>query len=94
MLVWGLQELSARRRYRAVALASLSLAALAACILLTRNEIGYWRDNESLFRHAIAVTENNDLAHFNLGGELASRGAFARSHPILRRGGPNQPQQK
>ena len=83
MLVWGIHGVSFRWRYRAAVLAALTLAVLVLCITLTRRQIGYWKDNESLFSHALAVTENNDLAHFNLGAELASRGAFAEAIPHL-----------
>jgi len=41
--------------------------AVFACLALTRQQIGYWRDGETLFRHALAVTEDNEAAHSNLG---------------------------
>ncbi len=81
IIVWGIHELASRWRYRTVVLGALSLTALLVCTTVTRHQIGYWKDNESLFHHALAVTENNDLAHFNLGCELASRGAFAEAIP-------------
>ncbi len=34
---------------------------------LTRQQVGYWKDDETLFRHALKVTSNNYLAHNNLG---------------------------
>jgi tetratricopeptide (TPR) repeat protein len=44
-----------------------ALIALCACSLLTRHQVGFWRDSISLFKHAIAVTENNSTAHATLG---------------------------
>ena len=41
---------------------------------LTRQQLGYWQDSETLFRHALAVTENNYLAHNNLGIALDKKG--------------------
>ncbi len=41
---------------------------------LTRQQIGYWKDSETLFRHALEVTENNYLAHNNLGAALREKG--------------------
>ncbi len=41
---------------------------------LTWQQIGYWRDTETLFRHAIAVTKNNYLAYNNLGTALDQQG--------------------
>lgn len=44
---------------------------LTAC---TRHQVRYWRNNEALFRHAIAATSGNVLAHYNLGGILLEQG--------------------
>ena len=48
--------------------------AVFACLALTRQQIGYWRDSEALFRHALEVTQNNTLAHYGLGVALDERG--------------------
>ncbi len=47
-----------------------------ACILVTENQLQFWRDSETLFRRAIAVTENNDIALINLGVALDVQGRF------------------
>jgi len=44
--------------------------AIALCAGMTWRQVHYWIDGETLFRHAIAVTENNYIAHDNLGVEL------------------------
>jgi tetratricopeptide (TPR) repeat protein len=57
--------------------AALSVAAGAAIVLgvaLTRQQIGYWQDSEALFRHMLAVTENNPVAHHGLGVALGRKG--------------------
>ncbi len=51
-----------------------SLAGLLACIALTEYQLAFWRDSETLFRRAIAVTENNSTAHLNLGAALETKG--------------------
>lgn len=43
-------------------------------IALTCRQVGYWKDSETLFRHALASTENNDFAHANLGETLLGQG--------------------
>ena len=48
--------------------------AVFACLAMTRQQIGYWHDSEALFRHALAVTENNDGAHNGLGIALDQKG--------------------
>jgi tetratricopeptide (TPR) repeat protein len=75
-LVWGAHELTARWRYQAVALSVVAVAAALACIGVTRQQIGHWKDDETLWRHALAVTKNNGLAHYNLGFALARKEVF------------------
>ncbi len=47
------------------------LIALALCVALTENQLRFWRNSETLFRRAIAVTRDNYSAHFNLAKELS-----------------------
>jgi tetratricopeptide (TPR) repeat protein len=47
---------------------------LTACLILTENQLRFWRDSESLFTHALAVTKDNALAHLNLGSALQLQG--------------------
>jgi tetratricopeptide (TPR) repeat protein len=47
-----------------------SLIALVVCVVLTEHQLQFWRDSEILFRHTIAVTQNNATAHLNLGSAL------------------------
>ena len=49
---------------------------LGVCALLTMNQLRYWRDSETLFRHAVAATNNNGLAYDNLGISLFNQGRF------------------
>ena len=79
--VWGLSEaFEGWPRFR-VALAG---GACAACLALTWAQTGYWRNSESLYRHAIAVTADNYLARFNLASVLEARGATAEAAAELR----------
>jgi Flp pilus assembly protein TadD len=72
--VWGAYELTRRWRYQALALAVAGGGAIVLCLALTRQQIGYWRDSETLFRHALAVTDNNYGAHIGLGVALREKG--------------------
>jgi Flp pilus assembly protein TadD len=72
--VWGACELARRWRHHGIVLPVAGLATIAACIGLTRHQLGYWTDTETLFRHTIAVTENNYMAHNNLGAALLKKG--------------------
>ena len=42
--------------------------------LMTWIQVGYWRNSVELYRHAIEVTNDNYLAHHNLGNALLSQG--------------------
>jgi tetratricopeptide (TPR) repeat protein len=50
---------------------------LAACLALTGNQLRFWRDNESLFAHAVAVTKENGSAHLNYGVAIEEKGRQA-----------------
>jgi tetratricopeptide (TPR) repeat protein len=47
---------------------------LLVCLVRARQQIGFWKNSETLFRHALAVTEYNWLAHMNLGDALYKKG--------------------
>ncbi|HEY5042167.1 MAG TPA: tetratricopeptide repeat protein [Verrucomicrobiae bacterium] len=52
---------------------------LLACVLATEFQLQFWRDSETLFRRAIAVTQNNDIALVNLGVALEEQNRFAEA---------------
>lgn len=84
ILVWGVAGLCARWRFRAAALSAVTLAAALLCIAFTRRQIGFWRNDESLWRRAVAVAGECDLTHYNLGITLARNGALDEAIPHLR----------
>ena len=49
-------------------------AALLACLLATWVQVGYWRNSETLFTHAMQVTGTNYMAYHHLGMALANEG--------------------
>jgi tetratricopeptide (TPR) repeat protein len=57
-----------------IAVASVAGTCLAACAVLTVNQIEYWQTSETLFRRTASVTKNNYLAYNNLGYYLSGRG--------------------
>ena len=59
----------------------ISLLLLIPCTLLTYTQLAYWRNSETLFTHALSVTENNYIAHINLGAALAEKGDLASALP-------------
>jgi tetratricopeptide (TPR) repeat protein len=56
-----------RLRLGPVLPASVAGLLLAGCLTATAVQLRYWKDTESLFTHALAVTTDNASAHLNLG---------------------------
>jgi tetratricopeptide (TPR) repeat protein len=73
LLAWAITDaLTSRLQRRIVAVtASLAIIALAWCAHV---QASYWRNGESLWGHALAVTSGNFMAHDGLGQCLANRG--------------------
>lgn len=76
VVAWGIAEAAERipARVRTAALGAAAAAVLLAFGWVTRAQAAVWRDGVTLFEHAIAVTEENAVAHQNLGAALALRG--------------------
>jgi protein O-mannosyl-transferase len=58
IVVWGLGEIAARRA-AARPIAALAVAACCAYGVVAWSDAAYWRDTITLFRHTIAVTDDN-----------------------------------
>jgi protein O-mannosyl-transferase len=104
MLAWGAPSLiqswsrrwlvlTVRRRRdglqgRSAPLAVLGVAVLVGCAALSWKQIGYWQNGESLFRHALAVTDEssatgispaNAVIHLGLGYALLQSGGLSEA---------------
>jgi tetratricopeptide (TPR) repeat protein len=64
---------------RPPAAGAIAVAILCACACLTSLQLRYWRNSETLFRHATEVTSGNYLAYNNLGFYLSKRGRAAEA---------------
>ena len=76
VVIWGAAELAGRLQVPKAALTGAAVAVFAVCSVLTDRQAQRWQDSVTLFRHALEVTENNSLAHKNLGAALASQGKY------------------
>lgn len=72
-LIFCLAEILPKRAPRMI-LQVAAVLMIAVSALLTRNQLSYWRNSETLFRHALSVTKDNYIAHINLGAALANQG--------------------
>ena len=64
---WALADLSVSWRHRRMVLSAAALFVIGALSWSAWMQTSYWRDSETLFTHALAVTKNNDVAENNLG---------------------------
>jgi len=73
-VVWALGAAASQRGIRGVWLTASAVGVLFLLGSLTYRQIGYWHDNETLWRYTLSVTERNYTAHNNLALALAKLG--------------------
>jgi tetratricopeptide (TPR) repeat protein len=71
---WGAPELVAGWRYGRVAMPAAAACVVLACAAAARAQVGYWSGSTALWQRALDVTEDNYVAHNNLGGVLVKQG--------------------
>jgi Flp pilus assembly protein TadD len=74
MICWAVADWAEQKHLPAVALRAVSAVVLVVLGLVAYRQLGYWRDNVTLWSHALAVTQNNFLAENNLGKALLADG--------------------
>ena len=79
MAAWGIPELLRKRRYREEMLATSSTLVLLCFFMATWRQVGYWRNNFTLFDHAMAVTTDNYGAYYARGNAYAAVGDERRA---------------
>ena len=84
MLVWGAGEAFQHWRVPVAVIWGLAIMVLTACAARTVDQVKYWRNSETLFRHAIAVTKYNDIAYSNLAATLVAKGEFDEAVALIR----------
>jgi protein O-mannosyl-transferase len=83
ILAWGAGEVLKDGRAPKLLLAGVAAAVLAACAGQTRRQLEFWRNNETLFRHALAVTKDNFTAEVNLGTWLSKNGQMPEAMELF-----------
>ena len=73
-LTWLAAEFSKSWPRRMTILAGGSVLLLGLTALRARQQTSYWHDSETLWRHALASTDDNYLAHGSLGKALYKKG--------------------
>lgn len=83
-LVFLLAEFAERLQTPGIIRCGFCALILGACLLTMENQLGYWRDSESLFRRAAMVTPKNDIALVNLGVALNAQGRYEEALTVYR----------
>ncbi len=66
-VTWAVTDLTRSWQFQRTALPAVAVVVLSALTWRASLQASYWRDSETLFTHALAVTSNNDVALNNLG---------------------------
>lgn len=74
LFVWGTEDFAHRVALRRSVLSVVWTVVLVMLMVRSWNELPHWRNSVALWEHAAAVTENNYIAHNNLGNEYAHQG--------------------
>jgi protein O-mannosyl-transferase len=82
--VWTAAALVSGVRLGRVSVVLAGIVALGCCAVLTRRQTSYWRDNYTVFSHALAVTYANPVAEFSVGAELLQRKQYGLAQAHLR----------
>jgi tetratricopeptide (TPR) repeat protein len=83
MVIWGIGGLINHWHSKRLLFSIISVIILILLTGATWVQVGFWKDNETLFRHAIEVTKNNDLAYNKLSKELFKQKKYAESLSLL-----------
>lgn len=79
IVAWGMDDLFSAVPGGRIVLATSAVLTIAWLSVLTVWQVGHWQSSTELFGHALAVTRNNHLAHYNMGGALKARGRHAEA---------------
>ena len=82
IMAWGISDILADWKYKAFGMRIMAVTFLLILAGITWQQIAYWKDSKTLFSHALEVTENNAIAHNNLGSVFGKKGQLrkAREH--------------
>jgi Flp pilus assembly protein TadD len=81
LLTWAAADFCAGWRHRRLVLGGGSTIILMALIFCARTQASYWRNSESLWTHALACTQDNYVAHNDLGDALFRKGRTDEAIP-------------
>lgn len=79
MMAWGIPLLFSSDDYRKKILFPVSFSIMIILSFLSWQQCGYWKNNMTLFSHALQVTKDNAIAHNFLARDLDKQGRLNES---------------
>ena len=74
MVAWGVPDLAKGLKHREGILVLLAGTVIVVSAVVSWHQLGYWKDDISLYRHTLQVTTGNYIIHYNMGTALANKG--------------------
>lgn len=71
---WGIGEIAEKLRLDRFVLAGAAILTVLASAAISRSQLRHWQSSSHLWTHALDVTQENHVAHNNLGLALAGEG--------------------
>jgi len=93
MAAWGVPELTKMARLKAAGSGVAAVIVILSLAVVSWKQVSYWRDNLTLFGHAIEITDRNHLAHNNLGLAFLERGELDTAAMHFRKAAAYNPTQ-
>jgi Flp pilus assembly protein TadD len=90
-VTWLAADLAAKWQVGRMALGGLMAIVLAILMVCAWKQTAYWKNSETLWRHALACTRGNILAYVNLGHELFEQGRLDEAISHYQKGLETQP---
>jgi len=77
LLSWGIPHLLSPFRYKKLGQIALAAFVCITLMIISWGQVKTWQSGQTLFERALAVTENNYVAHNNLGHHQLEKGRLA-----------------
>lgn len=81
ILAWGAADIGERWPRSLPAIGVGATVVCAVFLMLSFEQVGYWRNSGTLFERTLEITKDNWLAENNLGIYLVERGQLAEAYP-------------
>ncbi len=91
MIAWAAADWAEERKFGVALRLVPAICVLVALSVVTYRQIGYWRDNFSLWTHASDVTQHNFVAEDNMGVTLAQLNRADEAYPFFVRAAQDEP---